>query len=143
LEAAPDAAVDELLERGVLPELFTVVDAARGLGAEMRERAVMGFGELEAMVVDFDGSLSSVEGVVDAVGELEAVTRLGGMRMEEFSFASGAELRAFDERLQQAIPLEDTRHRWCVAAPRFFHRERPHRRVVYLTAEEAATLRRP
>jgi urocanate hydratase len=148
LEASQDAAVGELLERGVLPELFTVVDsgATRGLGAEMRERAVTSFGGLGAMVVDFDGSLSAVEGVVDAAGELEAGTRRGGMRMEAFSFASGAESRAFDARLLQIVPTTDPRHRWCIAAPRFFHRQRPHRRVVYLTAEErklAATLQQP
>jgi hypothetical protein len=34
------------------------------------------------------------------------------------------------------LPAGDVRRRWCAGAPPFFHRERPYRRVVYLTAAE-------
>jgi urocanate hydratase len=142
LEAAPDAAVGELLDRGVLPELFTVVesDAMGALGESMRERAVQAFTPPGTLIVDFDGSVSQAEGVIDASGQLDSVMREQGQRLESFSFANGDELRAFDARLQAMIPVEDARHRWCIAAPRFFHRERPYRRVVYLTAEERTRL---
>ena len=50
------------------------------------------------------------------------------------SFATSAELRAFDQRLQQLIPAEDPRHPWLRSAPRLFHRDR--RRIVTLTEGE-------
>jgi len=147
LEAAPDAAVNELMDRGVLPQLFTELrshdsgDEAAALSPATRARALQSFAPLSTLLLDFDGSHSAVEGDVNAVAELDATTRQRGLQLESFPFANGAELRAFDARLQAVIPVEDARHRWCVAAPRFFHRERPHRRAAYLTAEEAATLR--
>ena len=143
LEAAPTAALNELLDRGVLPELFTVVDAAHGLGAKMRDRAQTSFGGLGTLIVDFDGSLASGSEAIDGSATLASAVTKCGLQLVSFAFSTGEELRAFDARLQQMIPAQDARHRWCVAAPRFFHRERPHRRVVYLTEAEAATLRRP
>jgi urocanate hydratase len=142
LEAAPDAAVSELLDRGVLPELFTVLrSGADELETVIRERALQSFASLGTLIVDFDGSLSLAPGVIKASTELDVLTQQHGLRLESFSFANGDELRAFDAKLLQIIPAADPRHRWCAATPRFFHRERPHRRVVYLTAQEAATLR--
>jgi urocanate hydratase len=143
LEAAPDAAVGELLDRGVLPGLFTVVDAAHGLGAEMRERAVTSFGGPGTLIADFDGSLAGGSEAIAASATLASAVTGRGLQLESFAFSNGEGLRAFDARLQEMIPAEDARHRWCVAAPRFFHRERPHRRVAYLTKAEAATLRQP
>jgi hypothetical protein len=49
-------------------------------------------------------------------------------------------LRSFDLRLQEIIPATDSRRRWGLAAPRFFHRERPHRRLAFLTAAELKDL---
>ena len=82
---------------------------------------------------------ASAPGILIASAQLHALTLQRGLYLEPFSFANGEELRAFDARLLEIIPTNDPWHKWCVAAPRFFHRERPHRRVVYLTAEEAAT----
>jgi urocanate hydratase len=144
LEAAPDAALNELLDRGVLPELFTVVEAdAPALNQANRERALQSFASLGTLLVDFDGPPASAPGILIASAQLHALTLQRGLYLEPFSFANGEELRAFDARLLEIIPTNDPWHKWCVAAPRFFHRERPHRRVVYLTAEEAATLRQP
>jgi len=149
LEASQDAAVGELLDRGVLPELFTVVDAGAAttepsaLDPATRDRALHALAPLGTLIADFDGSLPVASQVIEASAKLESVTAERGLRIESFVFGSGEELRAFDARLQQMIPAGDARHRWCLAAPRFFHRERPHRRVVYLTAEEAAILRQP
>jgi urocanate hydratase len=144
LEAAPDAAVGELLDRGVLPELFTELRSdAPALEPAIRDRALQLFAPLGTMVGDFDGSLASAAAVMDASAALKSTTVWRGLQLESFSFVNGEELRAFDARLLEVISPEDVRYKWCVAAPRFFHRERPHRRVVYLTAEERATLRRP
>jgi hypothetical protein len=149
LEAPPDAAVSELLDRGVLPELFTEMrshesgDEAAALSPATRDRALQSFAPLRTLIVDFDGSLACAAKVTLASAKLESATAERGLQLESAVFASGEELRAFDARLLRTIPIDDARHRWCVAAPRFFHRERPHRRVVYLTAEEAAILRWP
>jgi urocanate hydratase len=147
LEAAPDAALDELLQRGVLPELFTELRSdADPLQPATRERALQSFRSLGTIIVNFDGPLSSVSGVLDAAAQLGSITQQRGLNLESFPFANGEELRVFDANLQQIIPANDPRHRWCAAAPRFFHRERPHRRLVYLSPEEqerAATPRQP
>jgi urocanate hydratase len=142
LEAGPTAALNELIDRGVLPELFTEPPSDTDmLEAATRDRALQAFAPLGTLLVDFDGLPSSMPGVISASTQLNSVTQRRGLHLESFSFANGEELRAFGIRLQQIVPAEDARHRWCVAAPRFFHRERSHRRVVYLTAEERATLR--
>jgi len=146
LEGAPDVAVSELLDRGMLPELFTELrshdfgEEAGTLSSATRARALYTLAPLGTMIVDFDGSLSSMSGAIDAGSELDAANRQRGLQLESFSFANGEELRAFDAWLLEVISPEDVRYRWCVAAPRFFHRERPHRRVVYLTAEERAAI---
>jgi hypothetical protein len=146
LEASPDAALNELLERGVLPELLTELrsdPAETALSPAMRDRALQTFAPLGTLIVDFDGSLSVASNIIHASAQLESATAQRGLKLESFVFSSREELRAFDTRLQEMIPVGDLRHCWCVASPRFFHRERPHRRVVFLTAEEIATLRRP
>jgi Urocanase Rossmann-like domain len=147
LEASQDAAVGELLERGVLPELMAELqsndpgDEAGALSPSMRDQVLQSFAPPGTLIVDFDGSLAGAAGAIDGSATLGSATTQRGLKFESFTFSNGEELRAFDARIQQVIPAEDSRHRWCVAAPRFFHREWPHRRVLFLTAEEAATLR--
>jgi threonine dehydrogenase-like Zn-dependent dehydrogenase len=142
LEAAPDAAVGELIDRGMLPELFTELRSDTDLlQPTTRDRALQSFMPLGTLIVDFGGSLAGVAEVIDASAILESATTERGLKLESFEFESAEALRAFDARLLAAISPEDARHRWCVAAPRFFHRERPHRRVVFLTVEEQSTLR--
>jgi len=148
LEAAPDAGLSELIDRGVLPELFTELrphdsgGEAGVLSPAIRDSALHTLAPLGTLLVDFDGSPSSAPGVIIASTELDVATQQRGLQLESFSLANGEELQAFDIRLQQIIPASDPRHRWCATAPRFFHRERPHRRVVYLRAEELAILQR-
>ena len=152
LALGPNAALTELMERGVLPQVFTAFGAegdASGAAADdvtarepaAPDSAARRFAELGTMVVDFDGSLAASAGIVDASARLEGYTRERGLRLESFGFADGEGLRAFDARLLQMIPATDARARWCAAAPRFFHRERPQRRVVFLTDEEVERVR--
>ena len=144
LAMEPNAALNELIDRGVRPEIFTAFGAegdasgaaADSIVADALDRAARAFAAHRAMVVDFDGSLAALAGVMNASARLEGYTREYGLRLASFEFADGSELRAFDARLLQMIPATDARARWCAAAPRFFHRERPHRRVVLLTGEE-------
>jgi urocanate hydratase len=133
-----NAALEELNERGVQPEVFAGFRAEGDAGT--LDRAARAFAEMGTLVVDFDGSLAAA-GVVDASARLEGYTRERGLRLELFGFADGEGLRAFDARLLQMIPATGARARWCAAALRFFHRERPHRRVVFLTDEEVERVR--
>ena len=132
LTLAPDAGLNELLDRGVQPELF----AAFGPDAAGRDWAARRFAALGSVIVDFDDALQAAPGVLDASAQLEDFTRQRNLRLESLTFATAEELRAIDVRLLEIVPAADPRHRWCAAAPRFFHRERPYRRAVYLTAEE-------
>jgi urocanate hydratase len=133
------AALVELLDRGVLPELFAVFrrDADLVVPATATwDRAMKAFKPLGTVVADLDQSFSGVEGILDARTRLAAFTNDRGLTLESVAFDSAEQLRVFDGKLLQIIPTTDPRHRWCAAAPRIFHRERPHRRVVFLTSEE-------
>ena len=142
LEMDEAAALAELVDRGVVPELFTafrsdeqttaVADAARSVADR--------FADMGALIVDFDGELAAMEGAVESTRRLEGFTRRCQLHLESFLFASAEELRDFDARLLAIVPAGDPRHRWVATAPRFFHRERPFRRVVYLKAEECGRL---
>jgi urocanate hydratase len=146
LTMPPAIALEELLDRGVLPELFTafrsdeqttaVADAARSVADRFADR----FANMGALIVDFGGELAAMEGEVGSARRLEGFTRCCQLHLESFLFASAEELRDFDARLLAIVPAGDPRHRWVATAPRFFHRERPFRRVVYLKAEECGRL---
>ena len=133
------AAVDELIDRGVLPELFTVFrrdgDVVVPTTATW-DRAMRAFGGPGSVVVDFDESFPGLAGVIDGSARLAAFIDEQGLQQDSFVVGSAEELRAFDARLAVVIPATDVRQRWCVSASRFFHRERPYRRVGYLTADE-------
>jgi len=63
LEAAPDAAVNEFLDRGVLPELFTTLESdAPALEPAIRDRVLHTLAPLAPLLLDFHGSHSAVEG---------------------------------------------------------------------------------
>ena len=130
------AALEELLDRGVLPEVFTAFRGDEDSAGDAAGR----FAEFGALIVDFDGVLAATDGAVDGARRLEGFTRERGLRLDSVTFASVEELRAFDARLLEILPAPDARRTWCAAAPRFFHRERPFRRAVYLTAEERERL---
>jgi hypothetical protein len=134
------AAIDELLGRGVLPELFTIFrsDADEAVPATATwESALQAFTPPGTIIADFDHSFAGVPGVFDAQLKLKAFTQQRGLHLEAFRFDSAEGLRAFDSLLLRIMPGNDPRHRWCAAAPRIFHRERPYRRVVFLTAAES------
>jgi urocanate hydratase len=117
------AAIEELAARGVVPAVFLT-----GPGGEQDGR----FAELGARLIE--------PGERDAL-VAEYATR-HGLAAREFGFSSAAELAEFDRRLARVIPEGDPRRQWVASASRFFYRERPLRRVAYLTADEKARRRR-
>lgn len=127
------AALEELLARGVQPELF----AAFGEAAGSAEAAARQFGSLGAIIAEF-GRSSGIG--IDANVKLEQFTAQCGFGLVELSFSSGEQLRTLDVQLLALVPPDDPRRRWFASAPRFFHRERPYRRLAYLTAAEREKL---
>jgi urocanate hydratase len=127
------AALHELLERGVQPELF----AAFGDSAPIAEGAAARFAALGAAIADF-GQGPAIG--VDVAARLEEFEAQRGLSLAAWLFPDGEQLRARDAELLQLIPSDDRRRRWLSAAARFFHRERPYRRVVYVTADEREKL---
>lgn len=117
---AEDAALAELAERGVAPDV--VPSSAEGDPFAAR------FIELGARVI----------GAEESTGQVREYAAARGLSLHEFRFASGEELRTFDQRLASATAEDNPRRRWALVAPGFFYREQPHRRVAYLTSDEAA-----
>ena len=120
-----EAALDELVGRGVTPDMFVVsspdtVDAAgprlRALGIR-----IVPAGEAERMAAEYISAR--------------------GLELREFRFASAQELSAFDQKLATALPGSELRRRWAAVAPGFFYRDRPFRRVVCLASGELAKLK--
>jgi hypothetical protein len=142
LELASILAMDELLERGLLPQLFTVCDSAEmPVDRVLYDSAVALFKPLGCQIVQFDQSLDSLADVSETRNRLEAHLAERSLCLESFSFDSVAALRSFDARLQALISSDDPRHRWVTVAPVLFHRDRPLTRVAFLTESEQATLR--
>lgn len=133
LSMSETAALEELLSRGVQPELFAVFGGAQKLAQEAAER----FGALGAMVA----GLSGESGIgSDAEAKLEEFTSRQGLEWVSLICMSAEQLRARDAELLELVPPDDPRRHWFASAPRFFHRERPYRRLAYLTAKERRKL---
>jgi urocanate hydratase len=127
------AAMEELAIRGVQPEMF----AAFGEPASAAAAAAEQFRAHGALVARFDSTSPSD---LDTAAELEKFTMEQGLKSVAFLFLSGEQQRAREAELLQIVPEGDPRRRWFTAAPRFFHRERPHRRLGYLTLAEMDAL---
>jgi urocanate hydratase len=121
-------ALDELVTRGVQPEMF----AAFGEGAST-VTAAQRFSVLGAVIAEFNRKSGFG---LDADAKLEEFTLQRGLSSVALLCLSGQQLRERDAQLLQLIPPDDPRRRWFASAPRFFHRERPYRRLAYLTSEE-------
>jgi urocanate hydratase len=142
LELASTSALEELLSRGLLPQLFTLCDAAEmPVDEALYGHAVAIFQPLGCRIMHFDPSVGGLADVLETRNRLEAHLAEQSLSLKSFSFDSVADLRNFDARLQALIPPDDARHRWVTAAPALFHRSRPLCRVVSLTDSEQALLR--
>jgi urocanate hydratase len=146
LEADSQPAITELLDRGVLPQLYTAFarspedpDKAEYIDAASRFQAQ------GASLVDFNSTLRSLPSAIDSSDVLNSYTAEHALTLESFSFDSAAALRTFDARVLDLIPTEDPRHRWATAAARHFHRGRftkaqSYTRAIFVTAQEKASL---
>jgi hypothetical protein len=135
LQGSIAAALQELLTRGVLPELCTNLTADPGHNDVLRH-----FQSLGAPIIHF-GESTAIEGALEAQTILDAVAAEKHWGLYSFPFDTTAALRAFDARALAALPAEDNfRRRWLHAAPRILQRERPIHRVLWLTEQEKQSL---
>jgi Urocanase Rossmann-like domain len=145
LELDPLATLDELLGRGVLPQLFTV--SQRDLRPTDVTRYAIAAEQWHAqgtLVLDF-GRLQHLAFAINADDRFKAIAAAHCWTLANFGFDSAATLRSFDVRVLELIPAGDPRRRWVAAAPRHFHRNRfssgrQYRRALLLTEEERELL---
>jgi urocanate hydratase len=129
--------LQELLERGVAPELFTDLTANIS-----RHEAVRAFKSFGALIVRFDPTLPlGDEESLDANSTLSTFLHDRQWLLHSFPFDTQAALRAFDAHALTLIPEDDLlRRRWLQAAPRILQRERPIRRALWVTEQEKQIL---
>jgi urocanate hydratase len=142
LQGNPAAVLAELLERGVLPQLFTAIASGAGdTDIATYVEAAQAFHSQGTLLVDFDRTLKLVSTAIDANDRLQSFMAQHNFSLESFSFDSATALRGFDARVLGLIPEGDLRRRWVVAAPRHFRRSRftnsgSYRRTLLLTPQE-------
>jgi Urocanase Rossmann-like domain len=130
LQGNPAQVLDEILERGVSPQLFTDITNGPTCAARRKLQSLGG------VVIDFDGR-PTLEGTLDANTLLGTFLHQQQWQLRTVTFNTSAALRAFDARALSSLQEGDQlRRRWLQAAPRILQRERPIHRVLWLTDEE-------
>jgi Urocanase Rossmann-like domain len=125
LQGDPTLVLAELLERGVSPQLFTDLSHDPN-----HARASDEFKSQGTLVLDFD-----------ADPRLKTFLHQQQWHLRDFTFATPTAQRAFDTRALSLVPEDDQlRRRWLQSVPRILQRERPIRRLLWLTEPEAQTL---
>jgi len=131
LQGNPAQVLDEILGRGVSPQLFTDVTNSPTLARVQHKLQSLG-----TLVIDFDGH-PTLEGTLDANALLGTFLHQRQWQLRTVTFDVSAALRAFDARALSSLQEGDQlRRRWLQAAPRILQRERPIHRVLWLTDEE-------
>jgi hypothetical protein len=121
--ATPEAvALAELADRGVAPELVSLPLAPT----------------LDSIAATFAGFGSRIVPDSAAQGIAEDFCRTQNLTLHEFRFLNAQELSAFDRRLADVTAQSGLRSRWAATAPGLFYRDRPLRRLGFLTPAEFA-----
>lgn len=139
LQADPDRVLEEILERGLAPDVFSCFDG-RGRQA-LVERACLHFVSLGAQLIDFQAGSDHPSAHGDLISPADTlIARLVAKEhwtMVACTFPSQAELHGFDALALSLLPSSDIlRRRWLEGAPRILQRERPPHRLLWLTGEE-------
>ncbi|GAC1415409.1 MAG: hypothetical protein NVSMB62_02970 [Acidobacteriaceae bacterium] len=139
LQADPTQTLDQIVARGLAPQLFTRPGEYPMASAALTS---LGTSLLEVHTADAAPAGKAPAGYETAEAVLEAVLAQppwDGMSPQTVSFATAAELRAFDTHALSLLFAEDTlRHRWLTLAPRLFPRDRT--RTLWMTPDESAQL---
>jgi Urocanase Rossmann-like domain len=139
LQSNPTQALQELLERGVSPQLFTDLTHTPDHFEAMQRFKASG-----SLIVSFDSDRPEVERIdeiLNANALIEAFIHPRQWHLGSSLFDTPAALRAFDAEALSQLPEDDSlRRRWLSAAPRILQRERPIRRTLWLTQTEEELL---
>jgi hypothetical protein len=138
LNADPILTLDEILDRGLAPQLFSTFLPPHPRIAEVAE-ALRTTG---ATLIDLNEDTPPLTGFQSAQPTLTALLRDRGWTLQTFSFHTPAALRAFDAEALALLPPEDSlRRRWLESAPRILQRQRPPHRTLWLIESETSSLR--
>jgi len=138
LQGNPTLILQELLERGVSPQLFT--DLTHNPD---HLEAILRFKASGTLIVNFDTnrSVEEEEGILNADALIEAFVHPRRWHLDSFLFDTPAALRTFDTYAMSLIPEDDSlRRRWLLSAPRILHRERPIHRAFWVTEDDRELL---
>jgi urocanate hydratase len=138
LEGNMQANLGELLDRGVSPQL-----CANLSDNPTCDEALSHFQQSGALLADFTGHPPENQPpILDAQALLVTLIQAKNWQLETFTFSTPAAQRVFDTGALAILPAEDhLRRRWLLAAPRILRRERPLRRLLWLTEEEKQLLK--
>jgi hypothetical protein len=136
LQCNPTQALQELLERGVSPQLFTDLTHTPS-----RLEAMQRFKASGSRIVSFDSNhpveKERIGEILDADALIEAFIHPRQWHLSSFFFNTTAAMRTFDAEALSQLPEDDLlRRRWLSAAPRILQRERPIHRTLWLTQTE-------
>jgi urocanate hydratase len=136
LTADPILVLNEILERGLAPQLFATFLPPTPHIAQVAATLQ----SLGATLVDFTGNTAS-PGFQSSQSILAPFLNQHGWHLQTLTFETPAVLRAFDAEALAFLPPEDTlRRRWLEAAPRILQRQRPPQRSLWLTQHETEIL---
>jgi len=131
LELSPNLALTELLDRGVVPQLFTTLASEpNALDPAIRDRAVNTLRPLGTQFVGF----FSVKTIPAESLPTSPARSENHLQMHTFRFSTAAELHAFDVIALAELPWQPDRRNWLLSAGRLFPRDR--HRVLWLKEHE-------
>ncbi len=142
LQADPVSIFNEMFERGIAPDAFAIW-SDHGVALEsLRNFRSNGVSILDFELLHFelnDARMASIH-----VGtQVETLLRQKRWRLQSFIFETSSALRTFEADALSLLSEQDKlRRSWLRAAPRILQRERPWRRVLWLTEDEEQTLKK-
>jgi urocanate hydratase len=142
LQIDPFLALNEILDRGLLPQLFSTFLPSSDLTTDHTvalTQAALHFQTQGASLIDFTQSNAQTFTSSDTL--LIPLLAERHWTLHTFSFDTPAALRSFDAHaLSLLSPDETLRRRWLEAAPRILQRQRPPQRSLWLTESELSAI---
>ena len=136
LQADPVSIFDEMFERGVTPDVFAAFS-----NHSVALECIRNFRSNGVSILDFDRSNAGVASI-HVETQLETFLREKRWHLQSFTFETSSALRTFEaEALSLLSEQDQLRRSWLRAAPRILQRERPWRRMLWLTKDEEQTLK--
>jgi indole-3-glycerol phosphate synthase len=132
--------LEELLERGVQPELFTDCRTHHGTAASSLHHSIQRLQQNGALILAFTPT-SPIAGSMDMAARLEVFLDEQHWQLESFRVESAAAMKHFDARALSMLTENDTlRRQWLRSASRMVQRQRPLHRTLWCTSEEKRML---